>query len=352
MHAVRPPLAPMLARLERELPADGYLYEPKWDGFRCLAFRTASDVDLRSRNQRPLARYFPELVEALIALPEERFVLDGEIVATAGSRPDFLALLARLHPAASRVARLSRETPALFIAFDLLALGDEDVRGRPFRERRELLEHLLRRTSAPLHLTPLTEDRAEAERWLDAYRGAGVDGVVAKHEELRYEDGARRMIKVKHEQTADCVVAGFRWLVDRQLPSSLLLGLYDDGELRHVGIASSFTEAVRHQLLEELAPHVVELAGHPWEHGFLLGGSPIGRLPGAAGRWTPGEMEQDWVPLAPELVCEVRFDQLDDHRFRHPARFVRWRPDRDPRSCTIDQLDTPPVDLGELLPPQ
>jgi ATP-dependent DNA ligase len=350
MHAVRPPLVPMLARLERELPADGYLYEPKWDGFRCLAFRTGPEVDLRSRNQRPLARYFPELVEALLALREERFVLDGEIVATVDSRADFLALLARLHPAASRVVRLSRETPALFIAFDLLALGDEDLRGRPFRERRKLLARLLTGARSPLHLTPLTEDRAEAERWLEAYRGAGVDGVVAKHEELRYEDGARRMIKVKHERTADCVVAGFRWLVDRPLPSSLLLGLYDDGGLQHVGIASSFTEAARRQLLEELAPHVVELTRHPWEHGFLLGGSPVGRLPGAAGRWTPEEMEQDWVPVAPELVAEVRFDQLDDHRFRHPARFVRWWPDRDPRSCTIDQLDTPPVDLGQLLP--
>jgi ATP-dependent DNA ligase len=350
MHPVRPPLLPMLARLERELPSDGYLYEPKWDGFRCLAFRSGAEVDLRSRNQRPLARYFPELVEALLALPDEHFVLDGEIVATSESRPDFLALLARLHPAASRVERLSRETPALFIAFDLVALGADDLRGRPFRERRELLERLLRDARAPLHLTPLTDDRAEAEHWLDAYRGAGVDGVVAKHEELRYEDGARRMIKVKHQRTADCVVAGFRWLVDRQLPSSLLLGLYDDGELRHVGIASSFSEATRQRLLEELAPHAVELAGHPWEHGFLLGGSPVGRLPGAAGRWTPGEMEQDWVPVAPELVCEVLFDQLDDHRFRHPARFLRWRPDREPLSCTIDQLDTQPVDLAELLP--
>jgi ATP-dependent DNA ligase len=335
---MEPTTAPMLARLERELPRGGYLYEPKWDGFRCLAARDGDEVELRSRNQRPLARYFPELAAALRGLPARRFVLDGEIVASSEGRPDFTALLGRLHPAASRVERLSRETPSELIAFDLLELEDEDLRGRPFRERRGLLVQLLAAADPPLVLTPLTEDPEEAERWLDAPAGAGIDGVVAKHEDLRYEEGARRMIKVKRQRTADCVVAGFRWLVDKALPSSLLLGLYDAGELRHVGIASSFTAAARARVLEELAPHVVPLAGHPWEHGFLLGGSPIGRLPGAAGRWTPGEMEQDWVPVAPELVCEVQFDQVDDHRFRHPARFRRWRPDRDPRSCRLEQL--------------
>ena len=346
---LQPPVAPMLARLERELPSDGYLYEPKWDGFRALAFRARSDVELRSRNQRPLARYFPELVEALLALPADQFVLDGEIVAISESRPDFVALLARLHPAASRVERLRRETPALLIAFDVLSLGDDDLRELPFRDRRRILERLLAAAKPPLLLTPLTEDRAEAERWLETYQGAGVDGVIAKHEDLRYEEGARRMVKVKQERTADCVVAGFRWLVDRPLPSSLLLGLYDDGELRHVGIASAFAEPARERVLEEIAPHVVPLAGHPWEHGFLLAGSPVGRLAGAAGRWTPGEMAQDWVPLAPELVCEVHFDQLDDRRFRHPARFRRWRPDRDPLSCTLDQLDVPAAPVGQLL---
>ena len=347
--AVRPPLAPMLARLERERPADGYFYEPKWDGFRGLAFRTGQEVDIRSRNQRPLARYFPEVVEALAALPTARFALDGEIVAVSDSRPDFPALLARLHPAASRVERLRHETPAFFIAFDLVALEEDDLRGRPFRERRALLEELLADAGAPLLLTPLTRDRDEAARWLETYQGAGVDGVVAKHAELRYEEGARLMVKVKRARTADCVVAGFRWLVDEPLPSSLLLGLYDGGDLRHVGIASSFATTARRQLLEELRPHVVPLAGHPWEHGFLLAGSPTGRLKGAAGRWSPDEMEQDWTPVAPVLVCEVQFDQLDDHRFRHPARFRGWRPDRDPRSCTLDQLDTAPVDLSELL---
>jgi ATP-dependent DNA ligase len=340
----------MLARLERELPGDGYLYEPKWDGFRGLAFRVGQEVDLRSRNQRQLGRYFPELVDALLGLPAKRVILDGEIVAVSDSGPDFVALLARLHPSASRVERLRRETPALFIAFDLIEVEDDDLRGYPFRARRALLERLFAKARPPLVLTPLTDDRDEAERWLETYQGAGVDGVVAKHEKLRYEEGARRMVKVKRERTADCVVAGVRWYVDQKLPSSLLLGLYDDdGELCHVGVASSFTQAARQQLLESLAPHVVPLEGHPWQHGFLLGGNPTGRLAGAAGRWSPGEMEQDWTPLAPELVCEVQFDQLDAHRLRHPARFRRWRPDRDPRSCMLEQLDAPPVDLGELL---
>jgi ATP-dependent DNA ligase len=347
---VVPPVVPMLARLERELPGDGYLYEPKWDGFRCLAFRDSNEVDLRSRNQRPLARYFPELVEELLALPTPRFVLDGEIVALSEVGADFPALLARLHPAASRVERLRGETPALLIAFDLIALEDDDVRERPFRERRRLLERLVVEGSPPLLLTPLTEDRDEAERWLETYRGAGVDGVVAKHQDVRYEEGVRRMVKVKRERTADCVVAGARWYLDQPAPSSLLLGLYDDGgELRHIGIASSFTAAARRRLVAELEPYVVPLEGHPWEHGFLLGGGPTGRLAGAAGRWSPDEMEQDWTPLKPERVCEVQFDHLDDHRFRYPARFRRWRPDRDARSCTLDQLETPPVDLGELL---
>jgi ATP-dependent DNA ligase len=347
---VHPPVAPMLARLARELPDDGYLYEPKWDGFRCLAFRDGDELDLRSRNQRPLARYFPELAEALLALPTERFVLDGEIVAVTEAGADFPALLARLHPAASRVERLRRETPALFIAFDLLAVDDEDLRERPFLERRHLLERLLADAAAPLVLTPLTSDRARAEEWLEEYQGAGVDGVVAKHQDLRYEEGARRMVKVKQERTADCVVAGFRVFDDRPALSSLLLGLYDDADtLHHVGITSSFTQRAREKLLEDVRPHIVPLAGHPWERGFLLAGGPTGRLKGAAGRWSPDERELDWTPLAPELVCEVHFDQLDDHRFRHPARFRRWRPDRDARSCTLEQLEAPPVDLNELL---
>jgi ATP-dependent DNA ligase len=348
---VRPPLAPMLARLVRELPADGYVYEPKWDGFRCLVFRDGGEVDLRSRNQRLLARYFPELVEALLALPANHFVLDGEIVVATPSGFDFEALLRRLHPAASRVERLRKETPASLIAFDLLARGSDDLRGRPFTERRRLLADLLEDARPPLFLTPVTDERDEAARWLARYQGGGIDGVIAKHRQLPYEPGARAMVKVKHERTADCVVAGFRWFVDRPLPSSLLLGLYDDaGALCHIGIASSFSEARRRELLEEIGPYVSDLAGHPWEHGFLLSGGATGKLRGAAGRWSPEEMEQDWTPLAPVLVCEVAFDQVDGNRLRHPARFRRWRPDLDPQGCTLAQLEPPVSSLRDLLP--
>jgi ATP-dependent DNA ligase len=342
----------MLARLTRELPADGYLYEPKWDGFRCLVFREGDEVDMRSRNQRPLARYFPELVDGFLQLPSDGFVLDGEIVVTSDARFDFEALLRRLHPAASRVERLREETPAAFIAFDLVGLESEDLRPRPFVERRRLLAELLAHARPPLFLTLLTDDVHEAVGWLSRYNGGGIDGVIAKHRELVYEPGARAMVKVKQERTADCVVAGFRWFVDRPLPSSLLLGLYDDdGTLRHIGIASSFTEERRRRLLDELRPHVVGLAGHPWERGFLLGGGASGKLPGAAGRWSPDEMEQDWTPVAPDLVCEVAFDQVDGHRLRHPARFRRWRPDLDPRACTLEQLEAPALSLDALLGP-
>jgi ATP-dependent DNA ligase len=344
----------MLARLARELPADGFLYEPKWDGFRCLAFRAGDEVDLRSRNDRPLAHYFPELVQAFRALATERFVLDGEIVVVGGGGEggvDFEALLARLHPAASRVERLSAETPASFIAFDVVALGDQDLRATAFARRRARLAELLLTAEPPIFLTPLTDDAGVAEGWL-RFRGSGIDGVVAKHADLGYEPGTRSMVKVKHEETADVVVAGFRFLVDRPLPSSLLLGLYDgEGELRHVGVAAGFAEKRRHKLLAAIAPLVVPLEGHPWQRGFLVGGSRMGRLKGAAGRWEPGEMEQDWVPLAPALVCEVAYDQLDVDRFRHPARFRRWRPDREPRSCTLEQFAAGVGGLAELLSP-
>ena len=339
----------MLGRLERELPGDGFLFEPKWDGFRCLVFRDGAGVDLRSRHDRPLARYFPEIVVGVRALASERVVLDGELVVVNPAGFDFAALMARLHPAASRVERLRRETPAAFVAFDILALGDDDVRERPFAERRALLADVLAGASPPVHLTPVTRDREIAAGWLERFQGAGIDGVVAKHEALRYEPGVRAMVKVKQERAADCVVAGFRWLAEKPLPSSLLLGLYDEaGALQHVGVASSFTERQRRLLLEELAPLVGPLEGHPWEHGFLAGGSPMGRLKGAAGRWTP-DMERDWVPLAPVRVCEIGYDQLDADRFRHPARFRRWRPDREPDSCTFAQLEAAPARLGELL---
>jgi ATP-dependent DNA ligase len=343
-------ITPMLARLARELPLGDYVYEPKWDGFRCLVFRDGANVDLRSRNGRPLARYFPELVDALRAVPETNFILDGEIVVASAVEFDFAALLARLHPAASRVNRLRSETPSQLIAFDLLAVGGTELSSQPFAERRRNLERLMAGTRAPLFVTPLTDDPKIAAAWLDRYQGGGIDGVVAKHRELRYEPGRRSMVKVKHEHTAECVVAGFRVFADRPLPSSLLLGLYDDiGALRHVGIASAFSAARRRELLALLRPLVVPLAGHPWERGFQLAGSPTGRLPGAAGRWSPDEMEHDWVPVAPELVCEVAYDQVDDLRFRHPARFRRWRPDRDAATCTLDQLAAAPARPAELL---
>jgi len=338
----------MLAKLARELPRGDYLYEPKWDGFRCLAFRSGDEIDLRSRHGRPLARYFPELVEAIAGLPHTRLALDGEVVVVARDTFDFSALLTRIHPAGSRVERLRTETPASFVAFDLLELGDELLLDRPFVERRARLESLLADAFAPLVLTPITADPEVATDWLDGF-GGGVDGVVAKARTAPYQPGKRALVKVKRARTAECVVAGFRFLAERPAVSSLLLGLYDaDGRLEHVGITSSFSEEQRARLLATLRPLVTPLEGHPWEHGFLLAGSPIGRLRGSAGRWTP-EMVRDWLPVRPELVCEVAYDQLDGGRFRHPARFLRWRPDREPESCTTEQLAVEPVDAGSLL---
>jgi ATP-dependent DNA ligase len=340
----------MLGRLARELPRDGYRYEPKWDGFRCLAFHSEGEVELRSRNDRPLGRYFPELVEGIRALAAARVVIDGEILVATGARFDFEALLARVHPAASRVERLRVETPASLIAFDLLALGDRDLRGRPFTERRELLERTLAETGPPVVITPITEDRDLAAEWLRGFAGGGIDGVMAKPESLPYRAGERAMVKVKRELTADCVVAGARLLADRPLLSALLLGLYGEGGgLHHVGVATQFSECRRRELLEELAPLVVGLEEHPWREGFLLGGSPVGRLRGAAGRWSPEEMALDWVPLVPRLVCEVAYEHAEGARFRHPARFRRWRPDRDPLSCRLDQLDHAGAAPRELL---
>jgi ATP-dependent DNA ligase len=335
------PIAPMLARLSRELPeGEEYLYEPKWDGFRCIAYAVPEGaVDLRSRNQRPLGRYFPELVEALRGLPRAA-VVDGEILAARGGGFDFAALLARLHPSASRVARLRGETPATFVAFDLLAEGSEDLRQRPFEARRARLAALLAGAPAPLRLTPATRDPVVARGWLHPVDGAGIDGVIAKRRDLPYAPGRRALVKVKPERTVDCVVGGLRTFVGEPVVASLLLGLWVGGALRHVGVASSFPERERRALFADLAPLAVPLTGHPWEHGFNVASSPTGRLAGSAGRWDPREMDLDWTPLAPERVVEVAYDRLDDLRFRHPARLLRWRPDRDARSCRIDQLAT------------
>jgi ATP-dependent DNA ligase len=338
----------MLARLVRELPEGEVAYEPKWDGFRCLAFRERDEVDLRSRHSRPLGRYFPELTAALATLPVAPVVIDGEVLVLRDDRFDFAALMARLHPAASRVRELARRTPAVFVAFDLLAAGPNDLRERPFAERRARLEKLLATTPPPLHLTPVTQDRELARRWLAAFSGAGLDGVVAKPLDGRYAGGARAMWKVKHERTADCVVAGARLGDGPDEVTSLMLGLYDGHRLEHIGVASSFSRAARRELARELVPLAVGLKGHPWERGFLLEGGPTGRLKGAAGRWQQG-MTLDWVPLAPRRVCEVAYTQLDGHRLRHPAKLVRWRPDREPSSCRLDQLQEPEALPAQLL---
>jgi ATP-dependent DNA ligase len=345
---VRPPLRPMLARLARELPDAGdrtFVFEPKWDGFRCLAFRDGDDVDLRSRHDRPLARYFPEVVRAIGRLRASRVALDGEIVLVRDGAFDFEALMSRLHPAASRVARLASEAPATFVAFDVLAEGDEDLRETRFAERRRRLERLLSSPPPNVVLTPASTDVREAERWLERYRGGGVDGIVAKDVGLRYQPGRRAMVKVKRLRTIDCLVAGYRPFVDTPAVSSLLLALYDEaGALHHVGVVQAFTDRERVELVDELAPLRIPLERHPWADGFLIGRSPMGRLKGSAARWTP-DMEHDWVPLRPERVAEVAVDQVDGTRLRHPARLVRWRPDRDPRSCALDQLAPPAPEL-------
>jgi ATP-dependent DNA ligase len=326
----------MLARLSRELPRGPYLYEPKWDGFRCLAFASRGAVVLQSRNGRPLDRYFPEIVDSLAG---RELVLDGELVVRAGGGMDFGALMMRLHPAASRVAELAARQPASYIAFDLLAVGDADLTGRPFADRRDALKRHLGDTRAPLSLTPATSDFELASHWLETFDGHGLEGVMAKPLHARYEPGKRAMIKVKKERTVDCVVAGMRRFGAQPVVGALLLGLHDGELLRHVGVCTSFSSDRRRELAEELAPLVTPLAGHPWEHGFQLGPSPMGRLPGAAGRWSPEEMTQAFTPLAPTRVAEVGYDQRDGHRFRHALRFRRWRPDREPASCTFEQLE-------------
>ena len=333
------PVAPMLARLARELPrGPEWRYEPKWDGFRAMVWRDGDDVELWSRNERPLGRYFPELVDAITAMATTRVVLDGEVMVPTDGGFDFVTLMGRLHPAPSRVRRLAQEHPACFVAFDVLARDRSDLRARPFTRRRLELEAIVGDTDR-IGATPITDDPELASTWLDVAPGSGIDGVVAKEASLPYSSGARAMVKVKHERTMDCVVGGVRFDVAGDGVVSLLLGLYDDaGELRHIGVASGMSRARRVQLAHDVAPYATGLGGHPWEAGFALEGGAIGRLRGSAGRWTP-EMPLDWVPLRPEPVVEVAYEHPDaGWRLRHPARFRRWRPDRDARSCTVDQL--------------
>jgi len=349
-----PPLEPMLAKLVRTLPEGAFVYEPKWDGFRALVFREGDEVDIRSRNDRPLARYFPEVVEVLRALEPGSFVIDGEIVVAGEVGLDFGALMTRLHPAASRVEELRRAQPATFVAFDLLAVGAEDIRHERFAARRARLEELVGKAPpAGLVLTPSTSDKAVAAEWLARFRSRGIDGVMAKAPDLPYSAGKRTMVKVKHERTADVVVAGIRLTGKRGEPpavGSVLLGLHDASDrLVHIGVVSQLTKERRLELARELAPFIVPLEGHPWERGFGLERSPLGRLAGSAGRWSPEEMERDWIPVSPTRVCEIAYDTIDEHRLRYPARFVRWRPDRDPASCGFDQLEGAPGDVRVFL---
>src|SRR5690625_15805 len=337
-----PPVAPMLAKSVKDVPEGDYLYEPKWDGFRAIIFRDGDDVEIGSRNERPMTRYFPELVESLRANLPERCVVDGEIVIVTDDRLDFEALLQRIHPAESRVRLLAGQTPASFVAFDLLALGDEDLTGLPMSERRARLEDALGSAGAPVHLTRVTRDTALAREWLDLFEGAGLDGVVSKSLDLTYQPGKRLMLKTKHERTADCVLAGFRWHKSGNVVGSLLLGLYnDEGRLQHVGVASSFTMKRRQELVAELEPLVVaEGEDHPWAEWADASAHEKDRLPGAQSRWSAGK-DLSFVPLRPERVLEVAYDHMEGTRFRHSAQFRRWRPDRDPRSCTYEQLEEP-----------
>lgn len=336
------PIAPMLAKLTRELPTGGaFAYEPKWDGFRCIVLRDGDLLELSSRNERPLTRYFPELVEALRAQLPERILLDGEIVVAGPAGLDFDALLQRIHPAASRIGLLARQTPASFVAFDLLALGDEDLRALPFERRRKALEKALAEARPPLHVTPITFDLRVAADWFHRFEGAGLDGVVAKSLALPYVPGKREMLKIKHERTADCVIGGFRWHKDGSGVGSLLLGLYDEQDrLNHVGIAIGFTRQQRLDIAAHLEPFTKDASkGHPWAGWELDDGTGEQRLPGGPSRWSAGR-STSWEPVRPELVAEVAYDHLQGGRFRHATRFRRWRPDRDPESCRYSQLET------------
>ena len=355
---VMPPVSPMLAKVAREIP-EGLFYEPKWDGFRSIVFRDGDEVEIGSRKERPMTRYFPEVAAAVRASLPERCVVDGEIVVPGEKGLDFWALQQRLHPAASRVNMLAEATPAHFVGFDLLALGDDDYTGRPFHERRAALERALAGTAPPIHLTPITRDRELARRWFDLFEGAGLDGLIAKRADDTYQPDKRVMVKIKHERTADCVVAGYR--VHKSGPGvigSLLLGLYRDetappsewgpvsSGLVPVGVVAAFPMARRRELFEELQPLVTGFESHPWH---WAGEHVAEAARGMGSRWNPGK-SLSFVPLRPERVVEVRYDHMEGSRFRHPPQFVRWRPDRDPASCGYAQLEQPVrFDLDDVL---
>ncbi len=345
-----PPVQPMLAKPAAAIPP-GMQYEAKWDGFRAIVFRDGDEIEIGSRTGKPLTRYFPELVETLLRQLPPRCVLDGEIVIARRGRLDFDALLERIHPADSRVRHLAETTPASLIAFDLLALGDESLLATPQRERRDALTDALGGAHDPLFTAPVTYDLEVAQGWFEQFEGAGLDGVIAKPPDLPYLPGERAMVKVKHERTADCVVAGLRPHKSGPVVGSLLLGLYDDaGHLQHVGVCASFPMRRRRELMEELESlRMPSVAGHPWEQWASAEAQAAGRLPGGPSRWT-GKKDLSWIALRPERVVEVAYDHMQGDRFRHTAQFRRWRPDREPRQCTYAQLEEPVgYDLAQVL---
>jgi ATP-dependent DNA ligase len=353
---VNPPLLPMLAKRVDDLPpGEEWIFEPKWDGFRALIFRDKDDILIQSRDEKPLNRYFPELLEPLRSTLPARCVLDGELVIVRDGELDFDALQLRLHPAASRVNLLAKQTPSSVVFFDLLCEGERDLRNEPFQSRRQRLESLISSAKPPIHLTPATQDRDLAADWFRRFEGAGFDGVVAKQISGTYEPNKRVMLKVKHERDCDCVVAGFRWHKkgDRTLVGSLLLGLYDDaGALQHVGVCASFSTAKRKELVDFLAPYRKDaLASHPWKHWADHGGDEeVKRMPGGQSRWSQGK-DLSWEPLRPELVVEVAYDHMQGDRFRHTAQFRRWRSDKKPTDCTYAQLEVvPPQELAAIFP--
>lgn len=354
------PLKPMLAKAHDGIPTGDWLFEPKWDGYRCIVFRDGDRIELGSRNERPLTRYFPEMLEPLAAALPDRCVVDGEIVVAVDDRLDFDALGQRIHPADSRVQLLAEQTPADFVAFDLLALGDRSLLEVPFRERRELLERSLR-AGGRVHLTPMTSDRDLAARWFREVEGAGLDGLIAKQPDEVYRPDKRVLRKVKHQRTADCVAAGFRWHKDGKGVGSILLGIHagtpdEPGDLRHVGVAASFTAKRRAELVDELADLVIDpgsadFAQHPWSRWYEAEAHEDGQLPGAPNRWN-SQRDQSWVPLRTERVVEVAYTTMTAGRFRGTTRFVRWRPDKTPAQCTVDQLDVvAPMAFADVLHP-
>jgi len=354
---LQPPVEPMLAKAAAKLPeGDGWLYEPKWDGFRALVFRDGDELLIQSRDKKPLDRYFPELAEPLKTNLPVRCVIDGEIVIARDGALDFDALLLRIHPAESRVNMLAEQTPASFVAWDLLALDDRSLLETPQKARRERLEDALADARPPVHLTPLTRDRGTAADWFERFEGAGLDGVIAKAADSVYEPGKRRMLKIKHQRTADCVVAGFRWHKNGKGShvGSLILGLFDDSSmLHHVGVTSSFKWERREELAAELTPlREGALDEHPWAEWAAWSAqaeAPGQRMPGATSRWNRGK-DLSWEPLRAERVVEVAYDHLQGDRFRHATTFKRWRPDKSPSDCRYDQLDmTAPFELRDIF---